>query len=76
MSTNHRTTISLDTDIYRALRLKAATTGTSLSALINEAVRISLAEDLEDLEALEARVNEPSIPFEELLKEMADAGKL
>ena len=76
MSTNHRTTISLNTDIYRALRLKAAATGTSLTALINEAIRVSLAEDLEDLEALEARVNEPSIPFEELLKEMADAGKL
>ncbi len=72
----HRTTVYLDRKLHRALRLKAADTGASLSALVNDAVRAALAEDLEDIAALDARVDEPSRRFEDFVNELADAGEL
>lgn len=61
-----RATIYFDPDLHRALRLKSAETEYSMSELVNEAVRLVLAEDEEDLAALEERMNEPTIPFEKL----------
>ena len=76
MAQVQRTTVYLEPDIHRALRLKAAQTNTSLSALVNRAVRLALAEDLEDLRAIDDRVHEPARPFEDFLRELADAGGL
>ncbi len=50
-----RATIYFDPDLHRALRLKAAETDQSVSDLVNRAVQLSLAEDVEDLAAFEAR---------------------
>ena len=50
-----RATIYFDADLHRALRLKAAETDQSVSDLVNLAVQLSLAEDVEDLAAFEAR---------------------
>ncbi len=44
-----RATIYFDPDLHRALRLKAAETDQSVSDLVNRAVKLSLAEDVEDL---------------------------
>jgi hypothetical protein len=71
-----RATIYFDPEIHRALKLKAAETERTLSDLVNEAVRESLAEDLEDIEAYEARVAEPSIPFDEAVKDLKKRGLL
>ncbi len=71
-----RTTVYFDATIHRALRLKAAETEQSLSDLVNAAVRESLFEDSEDLEAFEARAKEPSLLFEEVLKDLRRRGKL
>ena len=61
MSANtRRATISLDSDLYRALKRKAAETGSSISGLVNDAVRDSLAEDAEDLAVFEERAHEPA----------------
>jgi len=65
-----RATIYFDSDLHRALRLKAAETEQSVSELVNEAVKLSLAEDAEDLAAFEARASEPNLPFEEVLKDL------
>ena len=74
MSQQQRTTIYLDPDLHRALRLKAAETGENLSGLVNEAIRQALTEDLEDLEAISARAGEPTRPFEDFLGELSQDG--
>jgi len=63
-----RATVYFDAQLHRALRLKAAETDRSVSELVNDAVRQSLAEDAEDLAAFEERGQEPSLLFENVLK--------
>lgn len=75
MSTK-RATVYFDESLHRALRLKAAETDRSVSDLVNDAVRQSLAEDAEDLAAFETRVSEPDLPFEDVVKELRKRGKL
>jgi len=50
--------------------MKSAETSRSVSALINDAVRLLLAEEAEDFAAFEERADEPLIPFEDVLKEL------
>ena len=71
-----RATIYFDPDLHRALRLKAAETEQSVSELVNRAVKLTLAEDVEDLAAFEARANEPNLPFEDVLKDLRQRGKI
>jgi len=71
-----RATVYFDPALHRALRLKAAETDRSLSDLVNEAVRQSLAEDAEDLAAFDERVAEPDLPFESVVKELKRSGKI
>ena len=71
-----RATVYFDPALHRALRLKAAETDRSLSDLVNEAVRLSLAEDAEDLAAFDDRVAEPELPFETAVKELKRSGKI
>ena len=71
-----RTTVYFDPALHRALRLKAAETDQSLSELVNAAVRETLAEDSEDLEAFENRAHEPNLSFETVLKDLKRRGKL
>jgi hypothetical protein len=71
-----RATIYFDPELHRALRLKAAETDQSISELVNAAVKLSLAEDAEDLAAFEERAREPDLPFEEVLKDLQQRGKI
>jgi hypothetical protein len=71
-----RATIYFDPDLHRALRLKAAETDQSVSDLVNKAVKLSLAEDMEDLAAFAARRDEPNLPFEDVLKDLRQRGKI
>jgi predicted transcriptional regulator len=71
-----RSTIYLDPEIHRALRLKALETSRSMSELINEAVREALAEDAEDLAAFEERANEPLISYDQMIKRLRRDGKI
>ena len=70
MSETTRTTIYLDSDLHRALRLKAASTRRSVSELVAEAVREALREDHEDLSAVRSRAVEPSMAYEVFLKKL------
>jgi predicted DNA-binding protein len=63
-----RTTVYLENDLHKALRLKAVETSKTMSDIINEAVRLSLLEDAEDLAAIEDRTDEPLISYEEMVK--------
>lgn len=71
-----RSTIYFEEDIHRALKVKAAEVSTSVSDLVNSAIRESLQEDLEDLEAFRERESEPTIDFEQFLKRLKADGKL
>lgn len=73
---NKRTTIYLDPTLHKALRLKAVTLSRSVTELINDAVRESLAEDAEDLASFENRVNEPLISYDEMVKRLKKDGKI
>ncbi len=71
-----RATVYFDPALHRALRVKAAETDRSLSDLVNEAVRYSLAEGAEDLAAFDDRVAEPDLRFETVVKELKRSGKI
>ncbi len=76
MSTVKRATVYFDPDIHRALRLRAATSDKSISDMVNQAVKLALAEDAEDLAAFQERKREPNLDFEELVKALKRRGKL
>ena len=71
-----RATVYLEPTLHRALRLKSIETSRSLSELLNDAVRAELAEDAEDLGIFDARKNEPTINFEDFVKELKRNGKI
>jgi len=76
MSGARRATVYLEPDLHRALRIKAAETDQSISDLVNSAVRQTLTEDAEDLATFRARVKEPALDFESVLKDLRRRGKL
>ena len=71
-----RATVYFDPALHRALRLKAAATDSSISELVNDAVRAALAEDAEDLAAFDERRNEPALLFEDLVKDLKQRGQI
>ena len=75
-TTLKRSTIYLDPQLHRALKIKSAQVSRTISELVNEAIKFLLAEDYEDLEAFEERLNEPNLDFESVLKGLKSSGKL
>jgi hypothetical protein len=75
-TTLKRSTIYLDPKLHRALKIKSANSSRTISELVNDAIKYSLAEDHEDLEAFEERMKEPNLEFETVLKELKASGKL
>ena len=71
-----KATVYLDDDLYRALRLKSAETRESMSDLVNEALRVLLAEDLEDLSHWHERRSEHPVGYEEFLKQLEADGTI
>ena len=76
MSSSKRATIYFDPDIHRALRLRAAASDKSISDMVNEAVKLTLAEDAEDLVAFGQRRREPNLDFEQFVKALKRRGKI
>lgn len=71
-----RATVYLDAELHKGLRVKAAHTERTVSDLVNEAIKLTLSEDLLDLSAFEDRTKEPDIPFERILKSLRASGKI
>ena len=71
-----RATVYFEEPVHKALRLKAAETDQSISDLVNRAVRDALAEDAEDLATFRVRAAEPSLQFEDLVRDMKQRGEL
>ncbi len=76
MADRKRATIYFEAPLHRALRLKSAETATSISEIVNAAVRQCLAEDADDLEAFHERANEPRVSFESVVRDLKQRGKL
>lgn len=73
MPSTQRTTVYLHPKLYRALKVKAATTDRGLSELVNEAIRSALREDALDEEAFRQRASEPGRAFSQVLRELKRA---
>jgi len=76
MDETKRATIYFDAEVHRALRLRAAACNRSISDMVNEAVRMTLAEDADDLRDADQRQDEPSSSFEEFVISLRDSGRL
>ena len=66
----------MDSELHRALRMKAAETSSSISEIVNNAVKLALAEDAEDMAAFGERAQEPLVSFEDVLKELKRNGRI
>ena len=71
-----RATIYFEPEIHRALKLKAAETDTTVSDLVNLAVKHALAQDAQDLETIQVRESEPELSFEEFVRDLKRRGKV
>lgn len=76
MASTTRATIYLDTRLHDALRIKAASTRRSVSEIVSDAVREALREDEEDLSAVSLRAAEPTVSYEELLRQLKTDGTI
>jgi hypothetical protein len=56
--------------------MRAASAHLSISELIDEAVRLLMREDQEDLAVISERANEPEISYEDLLNDLKLHGKI
>ena len=68
--------VALDVGAHVALRLRAAANDRSISELVNEAVRVSLAEDAADLSAFDRRKKERTESFDSFVQGMKRRGLL
>lgn len=71
-----RSTVYIDPELHRALRLKSAHSRRSMSEIVNEALRQALREDHEDLAAVRARAREKSLDYEGFLARLKADGTL
>ena len=71
-----RSTFYLEPALHRALRLKSAVSRRTLSDIVNEAIRVALQEDEEDLSALASRAREPVLTYEQFLDQLKADGTL
>jgi plasmid stability protein len=76
MEETKRATIYFDADVHHALRLRAAACNRSISNMVNEAVRLTLAEDTDDLRDADQRQAEPSSSFEDFVTTLRDSGRI
>ena len=71
-----RTTITINDKLFRTLKMRAAETDQSISALVEDAVKYQILEDFEDIEDAQKRVDEKEYSFDDLVKEYKAEGLL
>jgi predicted transcriptional regulator len=76
MKDSKRATVYFDAEVHRALSRKATQSDQSVSHVVNEAVRVALAEDSEDLKAFRERASEKNLDFADVVKSLKRRGKL
>ena len=73
-SDRKRVTIYFEPEIHSALKIKAAVNSTTISKILNDAVNDLLAEDIEDLAAIEERSGDRFISYEEMISLLKNDG--
>ncbi len=69
MGTNNlKTTLYLSPSVRKALKKRVVDTNQTMSEYVNRAVAYAISEDLEDIEAIDERRDEPSESLEGFLK--------
>jgi plasmid stability protein len=76
MDNSKRATVYFAPDVHKALRLRAAASDRSVSDMVNDAVRMSLAEDAIDLEVFTSRRAEKSVSFESFVTGLKRRGRI
>ena len=76
MDTSKRATVYFEAEVHRALRLKAAAADRSISDMVNDAVKASLAEDADDLATFSERKNEKSLSFDTFVQGLKRRGRI
>ena len=71
-----RATVYLDPNLHKALRLKSVETDQSISRLVNNAVKESLAGDVDDIEAFALRAKEPLVSHDAMIKRLKKDGRI
>ncbi|TWH76637.1 hypothetical protein LX59_00682 [Azomonas agilis] len=71
-----RSTVYFEPSIHQALKMKAAISQVSVSEIVDEAVRLLISEDQQDLEAIAERNDEPEMTYEALINELQADGKI
>ena len=73
---SQRSTVYFDPALHKALRLKAAEENRSISEIVNEAIALLTSEDAEDIDAIDARVGEPSVSYAKFVQSLKADGIL
>ena len=73
---NNRATVYLEPKLHQAIKLKAVETDSTISDVVNEAIKELLSEDADDLLAFDMRKKEPSTDFTEFVKKLKRDGKI
>lgn len=71
-----KATLYLEEPVHKALRLKSAETRQSMSELVNDALKASLAEDLEDIRDWRERRGGETIDYESFVETLVKDGVL
>lgn len=71
-----RATVYFEEDLHKALKLKAVESETTLSDIVNEAIRHTIQEDLDDLQDIESRKGEGEVSYEVFLKQLKKRGQI
>ena len=71
-----RSTVYFEPKIHQALKMRAASSQISVSELVDEAVRLLMREDQEDLSASNSRAKEKEISYEALLDDLKKHGQI
>lgn len=75
-TTTSKTTLYLSSSVRRALKKRIVDTSETMSEYVDRAVALAIAEDLEDIEAIGERRDEPTESLEEFLKAVKADGLL
>ena len=63
-----KTTLYLSPSVRKALKKRVVDTNETMSEYVDRALALAIAEDLEDIETIEARRSEPTESLDEFLK--------
>ncbi len=71
-----RTSVYFSREIHKALRLRAAESGASVSQIVNAAVRQALLDDAADLDSFLLHQDEKSVSFESFICGLRRNGRI